>query len=61
MDQAFWLGNLMAACTTLCALVVIYGGWLYLTETNNPLGKKEDHSQISTEAGGEAPAAGERR
>ena len=51
MDQAFWLDNLLAACTTLCALVVIYGGWLYLAETNDPLEKKQDHSQIPTQAG----------
>jgi len=61
MDQAFWLDNLLAACTALSALVVIYGGLVYVAEMNNPLEKKEHHSQIPTGAAGEAPAAGERQ
>jgi hypothetical protein len=50
MDTAFWLDNLLAACTTLSALVVIYGGWLYITETIKPLEKKKDPSRIRAEA-----------
>ena len=60
MEQAFRLDNLLAACTALSALVVIYGGWIYLSGLNNPLEKKEHHSQMPTEAGGESPAVGER-
>ncbi len=40
MEQALGLDNLLAACTALSALVVIYGGWICLAELNNPLEKK---------------------
>ena len=28
MDQSFWLDNVLAACTALSALVLVYGCWL---------------------------------
>ena len=47
MDKAFWLDNLLAACTALSAIVLVYGGWLALDQLREWLsGRRQEQDKL---------------